>query len=229
VKALEQIYQGARNPRTGQQIYPGLERGGEGPEPGNPGWGMIMNGKEPFAIDTAVLGGMGFRNPKWDWRTFDFDKDVAIVDAKLFGVLNAIDPDLRDFKSHGGKLVIYHGWSDPGVMPQRTVDFYQEIIDFATKAHGGDGRAYTSEYARLFMMPGMGHCRGGNGPDQADWMGVISGWVEKGKAPETITARKMQDGKVVTTRPLCAYPQAARYKGKGDTNDAANFECAAPK
>jgi len=79
------------------------------------------------------------------------------------------------------------------------------------------------------MMPGMGHCRGGNGPDQADWMSVISGWVEKGKAPESITARKMQDGKVVTTRPLCAYPQAARYKGKGDPNDAANFECAAPK
>jgi len=229
VKALEQIYQGARNPRTGQQIYPGLEPGGEGPQPGNPGWSMIMNGQSPFAIDNAVLGGMGFRNPNWDWRTFDFDKDVAIVDAKLFGVLNAIDPDLRDFKSHGGKLVIYHGWSDPGVMPQRTVDFYQEMIDFATKAHGGDGRAYTSEYARLFMMPGMGHCRGGNGPDQADWMGVISGWVEKGKAPESITARKMQDGKVVTTRPLCAYPQAARYKGKGDPNDAANFECAAPK
>ena len=229
VKALEQIYQGARNPRTGQQIYPGLEPGGEGPQPNNPGWGMIMNGQSPFAIDTAVLGGMGFRNPKWDWRTFDFDKDVAIVDAKLFGVLNAVDPDLRDFKSHGGKLVIYHGWSDPGVMPQRTVDFYQEIVDFATKAHGGDGRAYTSEYARLFMMPGMGHCRGGNGPDQADWMGVISGWVEKGKAPESIIARKVQDSKVTTTRPLCAYPQAARYKGKGDPNDAASFECATPK
>jgi feruloyl esterase len=229
VKALEMIYQGARNPRTGVQIYPGLERGGEAPQPGNPGWGMLMNGKDPFVIDTAVLGGMAFRNPKWDWRTFDFDKDVAIVDAKLFGVLNAIDPDLRDFKAHGGKLVIYHGWSDPGVMPQRTVDFYQEMIDFATKAQGVDGRAYTSEYARLFMIPGMGHCRGGNGPDDADWMGAISNWVEHGKAPEVITARKMQDGKVTMTRPLCPHPQAARYKGKGDTNDAANFECAAPK
>ena len=188
---------------------------------------MIMNGQSPFALDTAVLGGMGFRNPKWDWRTFDFDKDVELVDAKLYGVLNAIDPDLRDFKSHGGKLVIYHGWSDPGVMPQRTVDFYHEMIDFATKAHGGDGRAYTSEYARLFMIPGIGHCRGGNGPDQADWMGVISGWVEKGKAPEIITARKVQDGKVTTTRPLCAYPQAARYKGKATrtTRRASSAPC----
>ena len=229
VKALDMIYQGARNPRTGVQIYPGLERGGEAPQPGNPGWGMIMNGKEPFSIDNAVIGGMGFRNPNWDWKTFDFDKDVATVDAKLFGVLNAVDPDLRDFKSHGGKLIIYHGWSDPGVMPQRTVDFYQEIVDYASKAQGVDGRAYTSDYARLFMMPGMGHCRGGNGPDDADWMGAIMNWVEHGSAPNVITARKVQDGKTTMTRPLCPHPQAARYKGKGDTNDAANFECAAPK
>ena len=229
VQAVEMIYAGAKNPRTGVQIYPGLEPGGEIPQPGNPGWAMIMNGKEPFAIDNAVIGGMGFRNPQWDWKTFDFDKDVALVDAKLYGVLNAVDPDLRDFKSHGGKIVIYHGWSDPGVMPQRTVDFYQEMIDFAAKAHGGDGVAYTSEYSRLYMVPGMGHCRGGNGPDQADWMSVISGWVEKGQAPASVTARSVRDGKVVTTRPLCPHPQVARYKGKGDTNDAANFECAAPK
>jgi feruloyl esterase len=79
------------------------------------------------------------------------------------------------------------------------------------------------------MMPGMGHCRGGNGPDDADWMGTISNWVEHGLPPDVITARKLQDGKVTMTRPLCPHPQAARYKGKGDTNDAANFECAAPK
>ncbi|HET8698056.1 MAG TPA: tannase/feruloyl esterase family alpha/beta hydrolase [Gammaproteobacteria bacterium] len=229
VHALEMIYAGAKNPRTGVQIYPGLEPGGEGPQPGNPGWGMIMNGQGPFNIDTAVLGGMAFRNPQWDWRTFDFDKDVTIVDNKLYGVLNAVDPDLRDFKNHGGKLVIYHGWADPGVMPQRTVDFYQEMIDFAAKAHGGDGVAYTNDFTRLYMVPGMGHCRGGNGPDQSDWMSVISGWVEHNKAPTSVVASSVRDGKVVTTRPLCPHPQVARYKGKGDTNDAANFECAAPK
>jgi feruloyl esterase len=229
VKALEMIYQGARNPRTGEQIYPGLEPGGEYPQPNNPGWAMIMDGKQPFNIDTALIGGMTFRNPQWDWRTFDFDRDVALLDAKLYGVLNAIDPDMRDFKAHGGKLVIYHGWSDPGVMPQRTIDFYDEMIDFASKAHGGDGRAYTSEYARLFMMPGMGHCRGGNGPDRADFMGVIANWVEHGKAPESIMARKEENGKVTMTRPICPHPQVARYKGRGNTNDAASFECAAPQ
>ena len=85
------IYQGAANPRTGVQIYPGLEAGGEAPQPGNPGWAMIMNGKEPFAIDAPVLGGMGFENPNWDWRTFDFDRDVELLDAKLFGMLNAVE------------------------------------------------------------------------------------------------------------------------------------------
>jgi feruloyl esterase len=227
--ALELIYQGPRNPRTGVQIYPGLEPGGEAPQPRNPGWAMIMDGKQPFNIDTALIGGMLFRNPQWDWRTFDFDRDVALLDAKLYGTLNAINPDMGDFKARGGKLVIYHGWSDPGVMPQRTIDFYDEMIDFASKAHGGDGRAYTSEYARLFMMPGMGHCRGGNGPDKADFMSVIADWVEHGKAPESITARKEEDGKVTMTRPICPHPQAARYKGRGNTNDAASFECAASK
>jgi feruloyl esterase len=229
VHALQMIYGGAVNPRTHVQIYPGLEPGGEGPEPGNPGWASIMNGKQPFFFDQAVIGGMAFENPNYDWRTFDFDKDVELVDAKLYGVLDAIDPDMRDFKAHGGKLIVYHGWSDPGVMPQRTVDFYNEIVDFAGKATGDDGRAYTDQYLRLFMMPGMGHCGGGDGPDKADFMSAIAAWVEQGKAPERIIARKEVGGKVTMTRPLCSHPQAARYKGRGDTNDAASFECAAPK
>ena len=112
IEALKMIYKGAVNPRTGVQIYPGLEVGGEGPQPGNPGWGLIMNGKDIFGIDAPVLGGMGFHNPQWDWKTFDFDKDVALVDAKLFGTLNASNPDLSDFKKRGGKLIVYHGWSD---------------------------------------------------------------------------------------------------------------------
>jgi feruloyl esterase len=230
IEALKMIYRGAVNPRTGVQIYPGLEVGGEGPQPGNPGWGLIMNGKEPFAIDGPVLGGMGFGNPHWDWRTFDFDRDVALVDAKLFGTLNAINPDLRDFKKHGGKLIVYHGWSDPGVMPQQTLDYWNSVREYAGKAMGGDGGAYTDEFARLYMLPGVGHCRGGVGPDQADWIGTLAGWVEKGKAPTSIVAhRDDPQGKTVMTRPLCAYPQVARYKGRGDTNDASNFECAPPK
>jgi feruloyl esterase len=229
VKALEMIYQGATNPRTGVPIYPGLEPGGEMAQPGNPGWGMIMNGKTPFAIDEPVLGAMGFGNPHWDWRTFDFDRDVGFVDAKLGSVLNATSPDLRDFKKHGGKLIVYHGWSDPGVMPQRTLDYFQEIVDYTTRATGEDGAKYTDDYARLFMIPGMGHCRGGNGPDHADFMSAIANWVEHGKKPDVIEAHHEQDGKVTMTRPLCPHPQVAQYKGKGDPNDEKSFECAVPK
>jgi feruloyl esterase len=229
VAALELIYQGAVNPRTGVQIYAGLEPGGEGPQPGNPGWALIMNGREPFAIDTAVIGGMTFENPAWDWRTFDFDSDVELVDAKLYGVLNAIDPDLRDFKAQGGKLIVYHGWNDPGVMPKQTLHYYDNVVEHAGKATGGDGKAFTDEYLRLFMMPGMGHCRGGAGPDQADFMAAIAAWVEKDEAPERIVARKLQDGQVTMTRPVCPHPQTAGYRGRGDTNDERNFECAAPE
>jgi feruloyl esterase len=228
IEALRMIYKGAVNPRTGVQIYPGLEVGGEGPQPGNPGWSLIMNGKEPFAIDVPVLGGMGFGNLQWDWRTFDFDRDAALVDAKLFGTLNAVNPDLADFKKRGGKLIVYHGWSDPGVMPQQTLDYVASVREFAGKSTGGDGGAYQDEFMRLYMLPGVGHCRGGVGPDQADWIGALAGWVEKGKAPASIEARREDQGKVVMTRPLCPYPQAAKYKGKGDTNDAKNFECAPP-
>jgi feruloyl esterase len=229
IEALKLAYQGAVNPRTGEQIYAGLEPGGEGPQPNNPGWSLLMNGESPFAISTAVLGGLGFENPNWDWKTFDFDRDVALIDAKLFGVLNAVDPDLRDFKDRGGKLIVWHGWNDPGVMPRQTLAYYDSVVEFASKALGVDGAAYTDEYLRLFMLPGVGHCRGGVGPDQVDWMAALAGWVEKGEKPAQIKASAVRDGKVTMTRPLCPHPQVARYKGRGDTNDAANFECALPR
>ena len=221
VAALESIYGGAINPRTGEQIYPGLEPGGENAQPGNPGWAMIMNGRTPFFIDIPVLGGMGFENDAWDWQTFDFDRDVALIDGKLAHVLNAVDPDLRDFRAQGGKLILYHGWSDPGVMPQRTIDYYNEIIAFADRATGGEGTEFTEEFTRLYMLPGVGHCSGGVGPDQADFMSAIVDWVESDEAPETIVARKA-DGSI--TRPLCPHPQVATYR-RGDANDPASFVC----
>jgi feruloyl esterase len=228
VRALEMIYEGAVNPRTGVSIYPGLEPGSEGPQPNNPGWALIMNGQRPFAIDLAVLG-MVYEDPSYDWRTFDFDHDVETVDAKLYGTLNAIDPDLRDFKSAGGKLIVYHGWNDPGVMPQQTVDYFESVVGFASRISGGDGVEYTDEYMRLFMMPGVGHCRGGTGPDQADFMSALTAWVEDGVAPERIEARQVVDGAVTTTRPLCPYPLVARYRGRGDADSADSFVCASPE
>lgn len=228
VEALRMIYQGAVNPRSGELIYPGLAPGSEGPQPGNPGWSMIMNGQTPFFMSDAVIGEMTFRNSDYDWRTFDFDRDVEIVDARLFSSLNAVDPDLRDFKNNGGKLIIYHGWNDPGVMPQATIDYYESLVDFAEKATGQDGHAFTDEYARLYMMPGMGHCRGGAGPDNADFMSALAAWVEEGKAPDSLISSKTESGEVTMTRPICPYPHVARYTGSGDPNRASNFTCANP-
>ena len=224
ISALEMIYDGARNPRTGALIYPGLEPGSESAQPGNAGWAMIMNGRTPFFIDIPVIGGMGFENSDWDWQTFDFDQDVALIDGKLANVLDAVDPDLRDFKAQGGKLIVYHGWNDPGVMPQRTIDYYNEIIAFADHATGGNGTEFTEEYSKLYMMPGMGHCRGGAGPDQADFVSSLVDWVENDTAPERIIASN-REGSV--TRPLCPHPEVAVYR-RGDSNDAESFRCEAP-
>jgi feruloyl esterase len=221
VAALEMIYGGATNPRTGEQIYPGLEPGGESAQPGNPGWSMIMNGRTPFFIDIPVLGGMGFENDNWDWRTFDFDRDVALINGKLAHVLDAVNPDLRDFKAQGGKLIVYHGWSDPGVMPARTIEYYDEIVAFADRATGGDGAAFTEEYLRLYMMPGMGHCSGGAAPDQADFISSLVDWVENDQPPGQIVA-STRDGSM--TRPLCPHPEVAVYR-RGDTNSANSFRC----
>lgn len=229
IQAVRLAYQGALNPRTGERIYAGLEPGGEGQQPDNPGWSMLINGRAPFALSTAVLGGLGFENPHWDWKNFDFDRDVELIDAKLFGVLNAVDPDLRDFKQAGGKLILWHGWNDPGVMPRQTIAYYDSVVEFAGKAMGVDGAAYTDDYLRLFMLPGVGHCRGGVGPDRVDWMAAITGWVERGDKPARIVASTVRDGKVTMTRPLCPYPQVARYDGRGDHNDAASFQCALPR
>jgi feruloyl esterase len=221
VTAFEMIYAGATNPRTGAPIYPGLEPGSESAQPGNPGWAMIMNGQTPFFIDIPVIGGMGFENDDWDWRTFDFDRDVALINGKLAHVLDAVNPDLRDFKAQGGKLIVYHGWNDPGVMPQRTIDYYDEIVAFAGRATGGDGAAFTSEYMRLYMMPGMGHCRGGIAPEQADFVSSLVDWVENDRAPDRIIASTRDDS---MTRPLCPHPQIAVYR-RGDTNSADSFVC----
>ena len=184
-----------------------------------------MNGETPFFIDDAVIGGMAFENSEWDWRAFDFDGDVETVDAKLYGVLNAVDADLRDFKAAGGKLIIYHGWNDPGVMPRHTVDYYERIVDFMDRTEG-NGYANTSDFTRLFMQPGVGHCRGGVGPDQTDFMSAITEWVEEGRAPDRLMASAARDGEVTMTRPLCPHPQVAVYNGSGDSNDATSFECA---
>ena len=139
------------------------------------------------------------------------------------GVLAAVNPDLTAFASHGGKLLTYHGWSDPSIAPQASINFYRSALS-ATRAP-----ASSPDWLRLFMVPGMGHCSGGEGPDTFDAVSALEAWVEHGTPPSRILASKIVDNKTVRTRPLCPFPQQARYSGAGSLDDAANFTCAAPR
>ncbi|MGB3580620.1 MAG: tannase/feruloyl esterase family alpha/beta hydrolase, partial [Roseiarcus sp.] len=183
--------------------------------------------------------------PKWDWRTFDVEPDMAKVDAVLGPALNgAVTGDLAKFRDRGGKLIVFQGWADPIVPVGQTVNFYKDLMS----KFGGEGK--TKEFARLFMVPGMGHCGFGTGPNRFDSSAfggaqppaldpehdiftALSHWVEGGVAPAQVIATKFVDGDaskgIEMQRPLCPYPQRAWYKGDGDTNSAANFVCAVDK
>ena len=150
---------------------------------------------------------------------------MALTDKTATG-LNAADPDLTKFFSHGGKLLMYHGWSDPGIPPENSVNYYQSVLKTINeKRKTQNDKADARESIRLFMVPGMGHCGGGDGTSTFDMVAAIDKWVETKTAPSTMPASKMVDGKAVRTRPLCAYPAVATFKGAGSTDDAANFVC----
>jgi feruloyl esterase len=216
VKTAQEIYAGVKF-ADGKPIYPGLEPGTE------LSWGMRVGGPKPEGIADGFFKYMVFDNPNWDYRTFDLDRDTRYADQKLGSIVNAIDPHLTAFEAHGGKLVMYHGWSDQLIAPQNSINYYKSVA-----AKMGVPKR-TQEFVRLFMVPGMLHCQGGAGPSTFDALTAVEKWREEGVAPMKIIASKIVKGKVVETRPLCPYPTVAIYKGSGDTNDAANFVCGNPK
>ena len=216
VNAAKKIYSPAINPRTGQQLFSSLVPGTE------LGWGVQALGPAPSANIYDQYRYVVFKNANWDWKTFNFDSDVARGDLPENLIMNATDPNMKPFFSHGGKLLLYHGWSDPNVPTLNTIKYYKGVVD----AMGGTSNASNS--VRLFLEPGMGHCGGGEGPNVFDKVGALERWVELGKPPDDLIASHITDGKVDRTRPLCPYPQIARYKGTGSIDDAANFACTAP-
>lgn len=212
IDAVKKVYRGARNPRTGEQIYSGWSIGSEA------GWTQFLTSpKTPMRNE--VYGWFAFNNPNWDFRTFDFDKDLAYVRGRI-GHMAAVDPDLSKFKARGGKLLMYTGWMDPVAPPEDAAAYYEAV----TKKMGG--LPATQSFARFFMVPGMGHCQGGPGATEFDMLSVLENWVEKGQAPATVLASRTQNGAVVRTRPLCPYPAVPRWSGKGDRSDAATWVCA---
>jgi feruloyl esterase len=216
VAAAKKIYSAATNPRTGQELFPSYTPGTE------LGWGVLGGGPDPYGNILDHYKYVVFKNPNWDWRTFNFDSDIARSDQPENNVMNAADPNLRPFFAHNGKLLIYHGWSDPNVATLNTIKYYKSMVDTM------GGASKTSNNVRMFLEPGMGHCGGGEGPNVFDKVGALDQWVEQNKAPEKIIASHRTDGKVDRTRPLCPYPQVAKYKGSGSLDDAASFACQLP-
>ena len=158
-------------------------------------------------------------NPNYDYKTFDYDRDIHLLDA-WSKLADAKNPDLSKFKKSGGKLIMTYGWADSILQPMMGVSYYEQVA-----AKNGSS---TTDFFRLFMIPGMAHCGGGIGPDRHDPVTAIVNWVEKGKAPDSMVASRVANGKVERTRPLCPYPRVARYSGQGSVDDAANFSCVAP-
>jgi feruloyl esterase len=225
VGAVKKIWGGLKD-SSGKQLYPGLMPGGEA-SPGS--WARYFSGTGPgagrhAALTNAFFSNMVFENPYWDFHSFRFtapaglESDIEATEDKVGWMFNATNPDLRPFRAHGGKLIQYHGWSDPDIPPDNSINYHDSVEAAVDKA---------GEFYRLFMVPGMQHCTGGPGTFSFDALTALEQWVEHGTAPDQIPAAHLTAGKVDRTRPLCPYPQVAKYKGTGSTDEAANFSCAA--
>jgi feruloyl esterase len=195
--------------KTGESVYPGSAIGFEA--------GLRMP-DAPLELHFSPFRDIAHQDAKWDPMSFDLEADLALG-LKHGGSIEANDPNLAAFKARGGKLLLWHGWADPGPAPANTIAYVKGV----ERTLGGS----QDTWLRLFMLPGVGHCGGGRGPDDADFMDALDRWREAGAAPARIDASRVTNGSVELTRPLCPYPQVARYKGTGSTNEAANFVCAA--
>lgn len=230
VQTLTKLYVGLRE-KSG---IPSLMPGGE---TGPPGWEMWVPGMNIFA--GQFFKNLVFEDPKWEMKTLDLERDTKVAEQKLRSVMDATSPDLSAFRKRGGKLIMYHGWNDAAIPPEMSVNYYKSVV-------GKFGQRQTDGFVKLYMVPGMGHCALGRGPNffgqifgcvsceaKKDIVISLEQWVENGVSPQEIIAVKYKDDNLRTdvsrTRPLCPFPNVARYKGSGNIDEAANFVCRSAK
>jgi feruloyl esterase len=214
VNTARRLYAGAKF-ADGTQIYSGFEPGSE------LYWGAMIEGPEPLFINNDFFRYIAFEDPEWDYRTFDIEIDTRRINERLGSIINNTNPNMKAFKENGGKLIVYQAWNETWVPPRTITKYYNEVV----KTMGGEGE--TREFFRLFMVPDFSMC-----PSMFlgtfDALGALQKWREEGIAPDHIQANYYNVGRVYKTRPVCAYPEVAIYKGKGDINKAENYRCGRP-
>jgi feruloyl esterase len=214
VKLARTVYAGLVS-GSGDHLFPGLEPGSE------LGWNSL-SGPRPMTLAIDMYRLFAFNDSKWNYLDFNVDTDLPKAEKLMGATMNSVDPNLKPFFSHGGKLLQYHGWSDNGIPAESSVNYYKSVLEFM------GGVASVKDNYRLFMVPGMFHCGGGDGTSTFDMLTALDQWVVNKKAPEQIAASRVKNGVVDRTRPLCPYPQVAVYKGSGSIDEAANFSCKFP-
>ena len=184
-----------------------------------------------FAIGTSYLRHVVFGDPAWDPAAFELDRDLGRAEQVDADAAKAMDPDLSAFVARGGKLILYHGTTD-GLIPYlNTVNYYDSVVTAL-------GTARAEEHVKLYLVPGMDHCAGGEGAFAVDWLSAMEGWVERGEAPGALPAahpatcrglsRSAGDAERAVHAAAVRVPAVAQYKGSGDVTDAASFECVTP-
>jgi feruloyl esterase len=216
VQTMRAIYGGVRDPKTGAQVLPGFPPGSELQ------LSFLISGPEPFPVATSYMRLLVFGDkPGWDFKSFNYGADTLKARAYGADILDVPASGLGPFFAHGGKLLLSHGWTDGLIPANNTVGFYGKLSS-GLPAKQAKGQL------RLFMVPGMNHCSGGEGPSSIDTLATIDQWASTGSAPERLLATRLpQPGRAPMSRPLCPFPQVARYKGHGPTDQADSFACAA--
>ncbi len=234
VVAVDAIYRGVRTP-AGARLYPGYERGSE------TGWSGSIG-----SFSTNLWRSMVNKPGDWDVHKFDFAADPQVIEKTLAPLIDSNRVDLSAFRRRGGKILMWHGWTDTTLEPRNAINYYGKVIANQAERTGKDPKspaalADVQEFFRLFMAPGVNHCGGGLGPNSSfaytmtatpgpddpdhDILAALDRWVVNGIAPDTLIASHSTEGKVDRTRPICVYPKLAKYSGQGDPNDPRSFTC----